>query len=518
MVNATAYQNYQRKQDQIRQVRRGKTKIVSIPAPIGGLNTRDRYGEMPDTDAPTLINMFPTSGDLKLRNGYTSHSSGVGSGNVTMIAEFKNGTTQKLIAASATNLYDATSDEDAASSIKASLTGDGRWSWVMMVGKMGLVNGTDTPLTYDGSSIANMTVSGTGLTVTNLKHVNVFKNRSYFIEKNTQNCWYSAAGALGGSLTKFDMSGVANFGGNLVSSHTWTIDGGAGPDDFMVFIFELGQVAIYKGTDAGASDWTLVGVYDMGSPVDSHSVVKLGGDLVILTREDYVHLTQETLRAGQGLRKRTKMSGLVQSDVATYAANAGWEGHLYPAGSMLLFNVPISTTQFKQHVMNTTTGAWTTFEDIPSSTWGMYNNNLYFGDTSGKIFKFDTGSKDDEAAINFEAQTAWNALDYGAMKRITAIRPYFIHESTLTLDVGLGFDFEDITTSLTAESEAQIGGSWDTAEWDDAYWPDEQKVNRVFLMVRGFGATVSVKLSAQVKNQNVSWHRLDYLYEPGGAM
>jgi hypothetical protein len=53
---------------------------------------------------------------------------------------------------------------------------------------------------------------------------------------------------------------------------------------------------------------------------------------------------------------------------------------MYPKAGWLLINVPVANnTTYHQYVVNTITGAACKFTGMNASTWGMYNNNLYFG-------------------------------------------------------------------------------------------------------------------------------------------
>ena len=65
-----------------RSASRLKVKSASVPAPFGGLNSRDSIDLMKPTDAIIMNNFFPTVEKLTLREGYTSFCSGIGSGDV----------------------------------------------------------------------------------------------------------------------------------------------------------------------------------------------------------------------------------------------------------------------------------------------------------------------------------------------------------------------------------------------------------------------------------------------------
>ena len=71
---------------------------TTVPAPIGGLNTRDAPDMMEQSDAIRLDNFFPGSTDVSLRNGYTSHATGLPS-TIQSLMAYSSGATNKLFAA-----------------------------------------------------------------------------------------------------------------------------------------------------------------------------------------------------------------------------------------------------------------------------------------------------------------------------------------------------------------------------------------------------------------------------------
>src|SRR6185436_9262950 len=98
--------------------------------------------------------------------------------------------------------------------------------------------------------------------------VNVFKGRLFFIPKASLSFWYLPAGAAGGALAEFDLSGEAVKGGYLMAMATWTRDGGSGVDDFAVFITSEGEAIVYQGTNPNSSTtWAKVGSYTIGKPL-----------------------------------------------------------------------------------------------------------------------------------------------------------------------------------------------------------------------------------------------------------
>lgn len=504
------------------------SEVITRPAPIGGWNVRDSLALMPFTDAVTLDNLFPGNNKVELRKGHTSHATGVGSGDVETIAEYHSGATRTMLAAGGGSIYDATSAGAATS--KASGFTSNRWQWANFNGNMGLVNGTDAPQIYNGSTVTAMTISGSGLTVTDLIGINAFQNRTYFWEDDSQDFWYSAVNALGGTLTKFPLSRVHQFGGNLISMGTWTIDAGEGIDDLASFIMSSGDVAIYRGSNPGdAAAWALVGVFKIGAPLSIRGVAKVGGDLVVMTKDGYAPL------GGVLARGRIDYTGVISDKIApavidaasAHASNYGWQAILYPNGKQILFNVPVSTVTFHQHVVNTVTGSWCRFKGMNGVSWGLFNDDLYFGGAGdGIVYKADNGTADDSSDISAEAETAYDYFgSSGAQKHLIALGPVIAANGSLSFGLGAQADFRgDTISNDTYSITSSIGGEdiWEsiTSNWDDVtlvYQSADADIFRKWISATANGDAISARFSFATQIA-VSWYAMRYMMTKGGVI
>lgn len=488
-----------------RSINRGrKARRVSIPPPIGGWNTRDDPVQMKPTDATHLVNFWPTRNEVAMRRGFIEHATGVGSGDVDTVVEFFDGSTRTMLSASSTNIYDSTS-AGAASSLGSGFT-NGRWQTAMMNGVMGLVNGADAPQTFDGTTLTGMTISGSGLTTTNIIGIHVFKSRSYFWEDGSQSFWYSNTNALGGACTEFALGEIARKGGKLLFMTNWTVDGGAGVDDYAVFVMSSGEVIVYQGSDPGSStDWSHVGTYVIPVPLDIRGVEKLGGEILVLTDTDIVYLPSAFDAPSP---PPTKLKGALELAGPTYRANTGWQALFYPKRAMLILNIPISSTQFEQYVMNTNTGAPARFIGQTARCWGVYNDSLYFGSTDGVVYQADTGSDDDSSNIEADARQAWNDLGSPNNKHVTAYRMVFSGTSGFEIGVGMGFDFENETVTravTTGGSGTPWGSPWGSP------WGAEQEIHQDWVAAAGYGQVVSPQVSIGIQDERPVWYRTDLL-------
>lgn len=483
--------------------RNRKSRQVSLLPPIGGWNTRDDPAQMPSTDATHLVNMWPDSNEVTVRRGYIEHATGVGAGNVDTVAEFSDGADVQLITASASNIYNATS-AGAASSLGSGFT-SGRWQTAMMNGVMGLVNGADAPQDYDGATLAGMTISGVG-TASDLIGIHVFKSRSYFWKADSPSFWYSATNALGGACTEFQLGEIARLGGHLLSMQSWSVDGGDGVDDFAVFLMSSGEVLVYQGSDPGSSsDWALVGSYRIPTPLSIRSATKIGAQIVVLTDNDMVFLPSAF---DQPSPPESKLSGAIEIAGPTYRANTGWETVYFPKRNMLIMNVPISSTQFEQYVMNSQTGAPARFINQNARAFGVVDNELYFGTTNGRVMQADTGSNDDGSNMDADARQGWSDLGLPSNKKVEAYR--FVMSGTSSFEAGGAIAYDH--TNKTVSRRVTTGGSglpWGSP-WGSA-WGSGTSIKQNWRLDSGFGQVVSPQLSIGVEGERPAWYRTDLL-------
>ena len=488
----------------LNQERSGTALRSNVPAPTGGLNTRDSESAMEPTDAVIMENWFPSQGSVSTRKGFTEYATGLSSFVETLI-EYNAGTVRKFICANNGQINDITN----ASSIVSLGTGftNSRWQWANFNAYVLLVNGADTPQTFDGTTLAASSISGSGLTVTQLDGVNVHKNRVYVWSSNSQDVWYGATNAIGGTFTKFQLSRVAPFGGNLISMMTWNLDGGNGVDDYAVFLMSSGDVLLYQGSDPAS--WSLLGTYKIGRPIAIRGAKKVAGDIMMVTDQDFVFFS-EVFKNDGAVTQRSKLSGAAIAAVNSYASNYGWEVVLYPKGGWLMVNVPVATNEtYIQYVINTITGAATKFTGMNAITWGNYNNNIYFGG-NGKVYKADDGYSDNSNYIVCDVQAAYSNLGSPQEKTVNAFRNTIKADGTVAINTLVNYDYGKEQTSQNVDSAAASGSFWDVAMWDVAMWSPEGLTRNDLIYSSGQGVDVGMRLKTSLSGQQVNWYRTDY--------
>lgn len=506
--------------------RQQKAFPVPIQAPIGGWNSRDSLDDMKPEDAVLLDNFFPGFGSCIVRSGSSQYATGLG-GPVQMLAEFNAGSLRKFIAGASGNIWDI-SAAGAAISLASGFASN-IWNWAQFDdsaggARLGLVNGTSAPQLYNGTAISAMTISGSGLTATTLNGIHIYKNRSFFWDDRTQDFWFSATNALGGTMTKFPLGRVQGTGGNLIAMGTWSVDAGDGQDDKAVFVLASGDILVYTGDDPSSpSAWALTGRYFLGAPISKRAIKKIGADLVIVTKAGYVPLTaafESGAFNSQGKAISSKIRGAAIAAVRLYGANFGWEICYYPRRNWLIVNVPTSTTVAVQHVMNSETGAWCRFTEFNSLCWGLYNDDLYFGRSDGTVWLADTGTSDGGAPIIAQGQPAWNYLGSARnSKRATGIKPVLRSSGgTVGYTINVGFDFVEVLLSTSISPGDNTGSLWDVSPWDTTPWGDDFQISDKWSSVASDGYAISCKLKVSTVSQTIEWLSTTYLVENGGVL
>lgn len=501
---------------------------TSIPAPVGGWNARDPIGAMGPLDAVYMDNYVPKTTTVALRNGFTNHVTGI-TGDVETLAAYNSTTTNKLFAAAGANIYDVTS---AGSAGAPSVTGQtsARWQHTNVSTAGGqflyMVNGVDKPQLYNGTTWTAIdgasTPAVTGVTTTNLIHINVWKNRVFFVEKASLKVWYLPVASVGGAASAIDFTALFGEGGYLMAMATWTLDAGYGMDDHAVFITSQGQVAIYKGTDPStAADFALVGVYQIGSPIGRRCFERMGSDLLLITQDGLVPLSKALLtsRVNTAVSLTDKIQQAMGDAAITSSTNFGWQCRLFPRDNLVILNVPESNN-IQQFVMNTITGAWSRFTGWNALCWEKFNDRMYFGTTTKVCLAFDGTS---DGGVNIQADAMQAFSNFGAntsLKRFVLCRPILYSDSpSVGVSIGVGIDY-DLDPVVNTPSFSPVGttGIWDISLWDAATWGGSLTIRKDWQNTQGVGYTAALRIKTASNVGQVQWASVDWVWEPGGII
>jgi hypothetical protein len=514
------------------QPRRQNARTVTVTAPTGGWNARDPLAEMKPTDAVILDNWFCTPTELRTRKGYSEWATGL-DGDVTSIIDYDTSSgTEKLFAATDTGkIYDITAPGAVGSPIISGLS-SARWQHVQFANSGGsfllAVNGTDYMRIYNGTSW--YTVTGvstpyaiTGIATSSLIDVHTHKRRNWFIQKQSLKCWYLGTDAIAGAATVFDFGPIFEFGGSITKIDTWSLDAGYGMDDYFIVITSAGQIAVYKGTDpSNAAEWALVGVYLVGSPVGMRCTCKYGGDVMFLNKDGLIPLSKSLMssRVNTHLMITDKIQNQIAADTTSYKDNANWDLLLYPPQNMLLVNIPVSSTVSYQYVMNTISGAWSRWTNIPAYCWYFANENLYFG-TAGTVCKAWDTQADNGVPVITDLLPAFSTFGFGnRIKRWTMASVSMGSNGTFAYSTLLNLDFDFISSSDVPNAGIVFDSTvWDTGVWDTDVWgSDNIYPFRQWSMASGLGYYGSYRIKTSSAITDIRYYSTTYVFEPGSVL
>lgn len=432
--------------------------VTTISAPTGGWNSTYPVTNLAQNEAITLDNLIPDTGFVSNRLGYQTYCDlSADINTIASLFEFRAAAMNKFVAAGEGKFYDIT-DAQAPVEIGTGFTND-YWNGTVFLDQAGaggliLVNGEDAPQYWTGlGDVQALGVTGHA-TVSNLIDCVNFKNHVWFVEKNSQNPWYSPFDSIvGAALTKFYLSGLGSFGGNLQTIKTFTADGGSGRQEFIAFYMTSGEIIIYQGADpSDAADFILVGVYRSGRPIPTaRGVCKFGADLVAITDSGYLPLSS---LLSYSFGKSNDQLGEKIRGAALAAVNANfvgtnWQIILVQNYGLLLINVPTTTGGIiNQHVLNVNTMAWSSFSGMPANVWCMFGNNLYFGDNTGVIWQY-SGNLDgaDQEGSGGAPITCTYTSPYlfnqpSGLLQSTAFRPRVLLGGNTTIFISSSADFQ----------------------------------------------------------------------------
>lgn len=511
--------------------RQQTSKTVSIPACVKGLNARDSVAAMDPTFALVLDNYFCSPTSVNTRNGTTAWATGMPA-MVETIAHYVGGNTNTMFAASGTSIYDTTVAGAVGAAVVTGMT-SARYQWTNFATAGGeflyMVNGVDTPLLWDGSTWKKITAISTpaitGVTTTTLVNINAFQNRLYFIEKNTLHIWFLPLQSIGGAASLFDLSSIMTMGGHLIAMMTWTASTDvSGIADYAVFITSEGEVAVYQGYDPSfAGSFTLVGKFRMGRPIGYRCFTKMGSDNVIICDDGIATLGKEL--ASDRSQAQTLSYNIVNSisnDVQSYGGNFGWQPVYYPIGNKLLINVPsIENSVVYQYIMNTITGAWSTWNkennSFNAACWDTFEDAIYYGG-NGVVVQADNGEDDQGAAIASDMKPAFSYFgDLGQSKYFTMVRPIYVSDGAVIPSFALCLDYND-TTPPSPQLSLNTGPAWDTVDWDTSLWGGAGTLTKNWLTIGGVGYAAALRIALLTQGVQAQLQSIDYVYEAGGVL
>lgn len=497
---------------------------VSLPPPVGGWDSRQSLADMPEDRAIIMENWFPGTDKVSVRRGNSAHATGMTGAVETLIEYTPLTAVGQLFAANGGNIYDVSSAGAIGAAVATGQTND-RWQQCQIGTAAGqfvrIVNGADTPLVYDGATWAT-TPAITGPTAANLIWINNHQRRMWIGEEDSLTAWYLPVNSIGGAATSFSLAGIAS-GGKLMGMGTWTRDSGTGMDDIAVFVTSEGEAIVYSGTDpASASTWSLIGVFRIGKPIGRRFMIKAGSDLILVTQDGFVPLSA-VLSVDRSQSKKVALSDQIASEVNTNVRSNssifGWQPILYPKATMMIFNIPVSTSTYEQYVFNTITGAPCKFTGIPALCFGTMNDNLYWGGADGTVNKFDDGANDLGANIVADCLQAFSYFGSPSQnKAFKSAEPIFESDGNPNAAIDMNTDFQVKAPTGTAQASPVTSALWGISKWGIGVWGTAGQIYRGWRGVRGVGRAGAIRIRISTNSAKPSWIATNFTFIRGGQL
>lgn len=505
---------------------------VTMPPPSGGLDLVTPIDSMAPETALELVNVFPGAGAPTVRLGYERFAYiGISSPIKTLTTlNFQDGTS-RLIAATDSKLYAITSAGVVSDITNTSAHTNGDFQFVTFGNNLYLCNGINSAQVWTGAgSATNLTF--TGVTLANLTNVTAYKNRLYFVEKNTSKVWYGGLQVTGTggtpALTSFDFQYVFNRGGNLLAVGSFSTSTSMTAQDYFWACSSEGEIVFFNGTYAGdATTWGLVARYFVGAPLGPKAFVRVNNDVYIITRQGIVPMSGLFISDPQAaLNILSRNVNPIISEVATtFGADGQWTGFFWPQGRRVYFQIPTSGSGNYFLVYSIDTKAWTMFKlfsDLHVLSSCEFQNLPFYASSEGVIWKGETGQADavtptDSQSIAFAGRSAFSF--YGSRSNYKAfkdIRPILQTRRGVTLNLWLDTDFKRSSTVSTATIPAGVYTPWGSP-WGSS-WSSGIEYTFDRFATKGQGHCAAIRFGGAIKNSTMQIIGFEIRYDVGGQV
>lgn len=481
---------------------------INLPTAQGGLNLRDSLDNMPFRDCFQMDNIIPDVSSDRVRSGFTQIST---QGSSTFI-KFED----ELLSATNNEIYKINTSTGDATLLKDGFSSN-EWKYTSFQNAGGnaltiLANGVNTVQDYDGVALTD---SGyTGVDLTNLESPLTFKNRTYFVERNSLSFWYSGTQAIAGALKEFSIRGFARKGGSILTIENWTQDAGEGLANLFVIFTTEGEVLVYGGDDPEATNWSLKGVFEISKPIGKRCCKNLGSDIIVITEGGYLPLATVL---SQDKANVSLVSDKINDIVKGKNKNAKWSMHWYSEEGWLIINAPSSTRfDYEQHILNIKTNAWCRFVGMDSLDWIVIQDKLYFCNFDG-IYRANNGTTDNGNPITYVKQQAYSKFAGEKVKGVQRVKVRYNTIGAIEYATRIGVDFDLGSANFLVTTSLGNQSYWDEAIWDLSFWSDEQTV-------KSFKGTVFAKKGEYISigyfgnsEQGLDFYSSDILYSAGNG-
>jgi hypothetical protein len=355
-----------------------------------------------------------------------------------------------------------------------------------------------------GAALANGTSSVlfgafTGVNTSSLSQNWVYKNRLFYVEKNSLNAWYLPVDSITGAAVKFPLGGVFTLGGSLLFGASWSIESGDGLSEQCAFFSTEGEVAVFAGTNpADASAWTKTGVYRIGKPRGPKALIRAGGDLIIATDIGFIPLSVATQRDVAALSP-SAISYPIETgwnELVLERVTGNWHCAVWPTKQMVIVAPPTTSGQIAQMlVTNARTGAWCVFTGLDATCLVLFGDRFFFGSKTGLVVEMEVTGADQGNVYTASVVPLFDPLKSPAsLKTGMMARASIRSRSRVDVRLSLQTDYNISLPPAPDDISTITGSVWGAAKWGEGTWGGtaEKQTFRDWRSISGSGYALAV--------------------------
>lgn len=460
----------------------------SMPAPNGGWVSAQNLAAMAPGTCLKSINAFPTTTGVRVRGGNVKQSTLSLDEPVESLMAYVGATVRHMFGTSDGNIFDITTvvDPDVVPAPVVTGQTSNYYAWVNYAvtggNYMYAVNGTDDAQLYDGTSWQAVNALSTPISVTiadtsTWSHVNVYKNRLYFVRKNTLIVDYLGVDSLGGAASQLSLAGIFRDGGAVFFTATWSSESGSSSlSDYLVVVSTLGEFAVFQGSFPGASDWSLAGVYELGAPLGINGWFKAGGDIAVATQRGIIPVSAARFKDPAALSMDAISKDIHPDWVyeVQRRQTVPWELMKWPEKNALFVNVPVTSaaTPPRPFVANLQTGKWCEYSGWPTRCMVVHNGQMYFGCNDGTVRTAEVSGYDVGMPYTYQVAMAWDHLGaVGYVKTVRQAKAEFLATRPFNVLISASTDYtQSFPIPPNSYPDTDPASLWDTGLFDIAVW------------------------------------------------
>lgn len=344
-----------------------------------------------------------------------------------------------------------------------------------------LVNGTDMPLVYDGIDFSNTPLLSFSdapepTTPADLNFVWAYKQRLFFILKDSLDAYYLPVDQVGGELTGLPLGGIFQKGGSLLFGASWSLDAGnsGGLSEQCIFVTTEGEVAVFQGANpSNADDWSKVGVYQIGKPRGKNAFVRDGGDIIIATSIGYVRLSQAISRELAALGP-TAVSYPIETawNRAVETRTLPWSCEIWASKQMAIVGIQTPSGSVPEvFIANVRTGAWSRRLNWDMTCLVVFRERLFFGTPQGTVVEAGVSGLDQGNPYTGVCVPLFTDLGTPASLKITElVRAVGVTPVTAGVQVSMQTDYVVRLPAAPPALPVAAGSQWGNANWGEFAW------------------------------------------------